>query len=308
MENKRLDVLGLGCTAVDDILYVAEYPAADAKVEVRARERHCGGLTATALVAAARLGGRCAFAGTLGDDGESRFVLDALAAEKIDVRQVIQRPGAGPIRSIIVVDESRRSRNIFYNASQAFGADPHRPSVEVIQSTRVLLVDRFGIPGMIRAARIARRAGIAVVADFETFQLPRFDELLALCDHLIVSESFARRFTGARTPRAGVARLWGKNRQAVVVTCGADGCWYRDESNSKPRHCPAFPVQALDTTGCGDVFHGAYALALARGLPIEERLRFASAAAGIKATQHGGQSGIPNARKVREFLRQRAPS
>jgi sugar/nucleoside kinase (ribokinase family) len=301
--NKRFDVLGLGCAAVDDILYVPRYPAADGKVEVRLRERHCGGLTATALVAASRLGARCAFAGTLGCDADSFFVRGVLKHAGVNLRHVVTRDDAGPIRSVIVVDETRRTRNIFYDASRALGADPKQPAWAVILAARVLMVDRFGIPGMIRAARIARSAGIPVVADFESRHSPRFGELLDLSDHLIVSRAFARTLTNARTPAAAAARLLGPRRSAVVVTGGSDGCWFFDRQMTRPRHLPAFRVRAIDTTGCGDVFHGAYAAALARNEELVERLRFASAAAALKATKRGGQAGIPTWTQVESFLR-----
>lgn len=303
--KKRFDVLGLGSTAVDDILYVPSYPLADSKVEVRERERHCGGLTATALVAAARLGARAAYAGTLGDDADSRFVLQTLRRERVNVRHVVPKAGAGPIRSVIVVDETRRTRNIFYSTQGAWGAHPRLPAKEVIQSARVLLVDRFGIPGMIRAARLARAAGIPVVADFESSHLPRFAELLALSDHLILSENFARRITRTRDARTAARKLWSADRAAIVITCGAKGCWYLGGGMKAPSRWPAFQVETRDTTGCGDVFHGAYAAALARGAGMDERLRIASAAAALKATRHGGQAGIPTERQVRRFLAQR---
>jgi sugar/nucleoside kinase (ribokinase family) len=302
IRHSAFDILGLGCAAVDDILYVPSYPPADAKVEVRARERHCGGLCATALVAASRLGARCAYAGTLGADESSRFVLDRLKREGVDVRQVIRRDGAGPVRSVIVVEEMRRTRTIFYDPRSAVGANPRLPAKEVILSARVLMVDRFGISGMIRAARIARSAGIAVVGDFESENLPRFRELIALTDHLILSRNFACRLTGARSASAAAAALWRADRHAVVITCGAEGCWFLEDRNRKARHLPAFRIQALDTTGCGDVFHGAYAAALARGMELIDRLRLASAAAAIKATRHGGQSGIPTLAAVKSFL------
>jgi len=300
--SKRYDVLGLGCSAVDDILYVSNYPAADAKIEVRARERHCGGLTATALVAAARLGARCAFAGTLGRDAESNFVMETFGREGIDTQHAVRRDGAGPVRSVIIVDETRRTRNIFYETKHALGADPKLPPQNVILSARVLLVDRFGIPGMIRAARIARANGIPVVADFESDHMPRFGELLDLIDHLIVSESFAGRLTKTRSTSAALRKLWNESRSVVIATGGDRGCWFVDGTHRNPQHYPAFPVKAVDTTGCGDVFHGAYAAALARGLPLAERLRMASGAAALKATKHGGQLGIPTRSTLRKML------
>jgi sulfofructose kinase len=300
----RIDLLGLGCTAVDELLYVDAYPPADAKVPVRRRERQCGGLTATALVAAARLGAKCAYAGTLGDDEHSRFVIRALAREGVDTRPVVRRLDARPVRSVIVVDERRQTRTIFYDVKEVQGAHPTLPTKRLILSSRVLFVDRFGIEGMLRAAGIARAAGIPVVADFESTGQPGMDELLKLADHLIVSEEFAFTVTKADHPALAAARLRRGGHAVVVVTCGERGCWFQECGWPLPRHQPSFAVRAVDTTGCGDVFHGAYAFALARGLSLGERIHLASATAALKAMRRGGQAGIPTLREVRRFLEQ----
>jgi len=297
------DVLGIGCTAVDDLLYVEAYPAPDTKVRLRRRERQGGGLTATALVAASRLGARCAFAGVLGDDEDSRFVIDTLSHEGIDVGPLVRRPSARPIHSTIIVDETHHTRTILYDLAGTVGADIEAPTAEVIRDARVLLIDHYGVEGMTRASRIAREAGVAVVADFERQDWPGFAGLLALVDHLIVARSFAERLTGAGTPEEAIERLWGSGRQLVAVTYGADGCWYRDASSPGGLiHQSAFVVPVRDTTGCGDVFHGAYASALARGMGADERIRFASAAAALKATRGGGQWGIPTREETERLL------
>lgn len=303
--DPSIDVLGLGCVAVDDLKYVAAFPAADGKQQVIGRQRQCGGLTATALVAAARLGARCAFAGVLGDDDLSQFALACLRREGIDLTHVVRQPTARPIHSTIVVDETRQTRAILYDLEGAVGASPCEPSEDLIRAARVLFVDPLGVEGMIRAARIARAANVAVVADFESDEHPRFGELLALVDHLILSADFARRITGQDDPAAAVQALWSADRAAVVVTCGSAGCRYLTAESSRVVRQPAFAVEAIDTTGCGDVFHGAYAAALAVGMPPAERVRFASAAAAIKATVRGGQAGIPDRAAVERFLRER---
>lgn len=298
------DVLGLGCVAVDDLLYVEHYPPADAKVPVRQRERQCGGLTATALVAAARLGARAAFAGILGHDDDSRFVVDCLRREGIDLSHLVFRDGVRPIHSTVIVDETRRTRTILHDLTGATGADPTVPPDEVIQATRVLFVDQFGIEGMTRAARVARAADIPVVADFERGDWPGFAELLALVDHLIVSRHFAARQTGLTEPAVAVQALWTAARQVVVVTAGEEGCWYRGEEESGLlHHQPAFAVAAVDTTGCGDVFHGAYAAGLAQGMDLPARIRLAAATAALKTLRPGGQAGIPSRAIVEAFLR-----
>jgi sugar/nucleoside kinase (ribokinase family) len=295
------DVLGLGCVAIDDLLYVPGYPVPDTKVQVRRRERQCGGLTATALVAASRLGSRCAYAGVLGDEPLSQFVMDHLQKEGVDTSYVRIREGARPIHSIIVVDESRLTRTILYDLEGVYGAEADWPEESVIRSTRVLYVDHFGIEGMIRAVRIARSAGIPVVADFERGEMPGFSDLMEPVDHLIVSQAFAQWLTGISNPAVAAAKLWHPGRAAVIVTQGECGCWCA-AGPSKTTHYPAFQVEAVDTTGCGDVFHGAYASALARGLDLPGRIRFASATAALKATHRGGQAGIPGREQVEPFL------
>jgi sulfofructose kinase len=302
--NRSFDILGLGCVAVDDLLYVPSYPPADAKVRVRRRERQCGGLTGTALVAASRLGARCAFAGVLGSDELSTFVANRLRNEGIDTSHIRTREGARPIHSSIVVDESNQTRTIFYDLDGVFGAESGWPSAELIRSVGLLYVDHFGIEGMTWAARIAREAGVAVVADFEEKDWPGFPELLELVDHLIISLDFARRLCGEAQGESAAIKLWNGRQRAVVVTDGGAGCWYLHAGEPRvPRHLPAFRVEVVDTTGCGDVFHGAYAAALVQGREIAECVRFASAAAALKATRTGGQAGIPTRAAVDEFLR-----
>ncbi len=309
MKNKvNFDVLGFGAVAVDDLVYVDAYPPPDAKLSVLRSERQCGGLTATALVAAARLGSHCAYAGVLGTDDLSNDAAQRMREEGIDLAHLCQRPEARTIHSFIVVDVAKSTRNIFANEIGFVGADPDWPEAEVIRASRVVLVDHFGLPGMIRAARLARESKIPVVADIEKASGKDFAELLSLADHLILSESVIPALTGQADPAAATQALWATDRRAVVITCGNQGCWYLGQGrSSSPVHQKAFAVKTVDTTGCGDVFHGAYASALARGAALSECIRFASAAAALKATQPGGQFGIPNCEAVDAFLRNHEP-
>src|SRR5690348_15723099 len=135
--GKTIDVLGLGAVAVDDLIFVDAYPPADAKARVLRRERHCGGLTATALVAAARLGARCAYAGVLGNDELSEFALNCLNKEGIDTSHVQRARAARPVHSNVVVVERRGTRNIFFDLENVAGAGLHTPA-SLVASSRVL--------------------------------------------------------------------------------------------------------------------------------------------------------------------------
>jgi sulfofructose kinase len=299
-DHDRYDVLAAGIVAVDEVLVVAEYPQPDRKVYVLERRRGCGGNAATALVAAARLGARCAYAGTLGRDDLSEFILERLTDEHVDVQHVTRRSDARPIHSIIVADRTSGSRTIFFDASEFVG--PDGLSASLIRRTQVLLVDHMRIEGALRLARIARDTNVPIVADLEggADQLG-FAELLKLVDHLVLSYDFASELAGATHPADAANALWTADREAVVVTCGAEGSWYRGRSGGV-HHCPAFTVVVRDTTGCGDVFHGAYAAALSRGIQLPERLRLASAAAALAANTLGGTEGAPDSDMVAALI------
>jgi sugar/nucleoside kinase (ribokinase family) len=302
----KFDLLALGAVAVDDLFYIGSYPRPDEKTPVLRRERRCGGMSAIAAITACRLGGKGAYAGVLGRDELSDFAAAQMRREGVDLRHLARRAGVRAIYSVIMIDSRTGTRNIFFDIRGAMGAARDWPPAPVIRSARVLFVDVFSVPGMIRAARIARAAGIPVVADFEKDGQPGFSTLLSLTDHLILSQSFAAKLAGLSDPRRAVVKLWAAGRQLAAVTCGARGCYYVTAENpAQPRHQPAFKVKAVDTTGCGDVFHGAYAAALARGLGLSECIRFAAAVAALKASQAGGgQRGIPTLARTLRLLRQ----
>ena len=184
------------------------------------------------------------------------------------------------------------------------GAGDSWPGEEILRACRVLFVDHTAPAGMARAARVARSAGIPVVADIERGESERTDELLGLIDHLIVPEEFARAATCLDDAGKAAVSLMRDGRQAVVVTCGERGSWLAG-SGVGLVHQQAFPVHAIDTTGCGDVFHGAYAAALVMGMDLPARGRLASAAAALKATRRGGQAGCPTLAEVNSFLADR---
>lgn len=297
------DILGLGCVGIDELLYVSHFPEPDSKLQIDRSEQHGGGQTGTALVAAARLGSRCAYAGALGHDPVSATVRAGLEAEGIDCAHVVYRDDARPVQAWVIVDGGQKTRTILYDLTYHVGADENGPAEATIRAAKILFIDQHGIHGNIRASQIARAAGIPIVADFEHDRFDGFDRLLPLVDHLIISDTFAAYLTGAGHPGDAARQLWTDDRALVAVTCGADGSWYYTGSG-EPQHQVAFPVDVVDTTGCGDVFHGAYAAAMARGAGVTERIEFAAAAAALKARLPGGRAGIPDRAETEAYIQQ----
>ncbi len=305
-DKQSLDVLALGSLAVDDVLYLERFPQPEEKLTVTHRVRRCGGLAGTALLAAARFGACCAYAGWFGDDELCRFIGSRLRREGIDLRHAVAWSGGGVIHSTILVDPVHHTRTVLAYRRGEAGPSADAPPFEVIGDSKVLLIDHHGLPGTLRAVRGAKERGTAIVADFERDSGPLLTEIVPLVDHLIVGLRFARSWLHRPDlhPRDAVDILWNRHRQAVVITHGEHGCYWRGREGETVRHQAAYSVRARDTTGCGDVFHGVYCALLARGCPIDERIRKASAAAALRAageTDH--PDGVPDERAVECLLR-----
>jgi sugar/nucleoside kinase (ribokinase family) len=291
----QLDVAGVGSASIDELLYVQALRTDD-KGRVKARERQAGGNIATALVAAAALGARAAFVGRLSDREEGATVRADLAAHGVDLRFAVPDWQARPVRSTIVVYD-HGDRFIAFDDLTTIGLLPG-DDLTPLHHARVVLLDTYALaPTM--AALGTDGSRVVIVADVEA----EVDAAsLEQVQHLVVPMPFARRTTGKTEPAAIVNALWSDRRSAVVVTDGAAGAWFRDATSTDCQHQPSFDVPVVDTTGCGDVFHGAYAVALTRGLDIVECVRFAAAAAAICATGRGGRGRLPTEHDIVELL------
>jgi sugar/nucleoside kinase (ribokinase family) len=297
----KVDVLGIGCATIDDIIYIYGLPPVDGKARVVSKARDFGGLTATALVAAARLGASCSYAGMLGNDPDSVAVIHDLRRSGVVVSRQLLCRDARPIRSTIITSLDQGTRSIYFDTPPVTGAPPSIPE-RTIRNARVLLLDGYGLDGCLRATKVALSANIPVVADFELDDEKGFPQLLELVDHLILSAHFALHITGTSSITASLRALWNEGRKLVAVTDGSNGCWVTTDHARDVLHVPAYPVTPVDTTGCGDVFHGAYAAALAFGYPALGAIRFASVVAALKATHLGTRQAIPSRADVEARL------
>jgi ribokinase len=310
--ESHLEIVGAGCAAVDELFSVAQYPEPDSKVPIMDERKMCGGLVATALIAASRLGVRCGYAGILGGDEYSTFVLRTLEEENVDVSLVQHQPGTGPVRARIIIDRNGGSRTILFSDTSVVWPESSVLDSKHLDGLRVLFLDHFTLASLGRPfLEKVREKGIAIVADVENSHRPDILDIMQPANHLILSAPVARQITGTATAEDALRTLWTERRDVVVVTEGERGCLYMGKQDGRgtgvgsvtgPRHVPAFQVETVDTTGCGDVFHGAYAAALARELGVEERVIVASAAAACNATAQGAYGGSPSLAELRDFL------
>ncbi len=207
--------------------------------------------------------------------------------------------------SIILVNAPTGERSILYDPGTAAEVVIGEAEADAVRAARILHLDGWNIAAAITAARVAREAGVLVSFDGSAGEAWReVGALLPLVDVLVVAREFARCFTGEDEPAAAGPALLSTGAREVVITDGANGCWYWDAAGSLRQ--PAYEVSVVDTTGAGDVFHGAYVYGLLQGWEPARRLRFASATAALKCTQPGGRLGIPNTLRVLDFLQENA--
>jgi len=295
-----LDAVGVGYSCFDFLGTHRGLPRKNSKSELSSVFLQGGGPTATALVTLARLGARAALIARMGDDLLGRAAKQELLREGVDVTGLTLEPGATSQCAFIIVDEETAERTVLWTRGTVSPLRPEELHRGLILSARCLLIDDLEIEAQAAAAAIAKEAGIPVVLDAGTARAG-VEKLVSLADHVVASEEFAPAYTGEKDPGRAAQALLREGARVAVVTLGERGCLARDEEGRRYEQ-DAFKVKAVDTTGAGDVFHGAYAKALLEGWDTRKALEFASAAAALKCTKPGGRSGIPTMGQVAAFL------
>ena len=291
--ESAMDLLGFGVAAVDELIELDRMPETDVKVDVRGHDTQVGGLCVNALAAAAKLGLRCHYVGPLGRDRLSGIVRCGLDAAGITYPGQIRDPEAGPCHAFVIIDRSSGTRTILMNKARVRAMTPDELPDALLERTRALYVDAWRLEVGISAVRRAQALGVTVFADFEEDDPGRVRPLLPFIDHLILPLAYARTLTGRTEADEVVGALEPARRACTAVTWGEAGCVYATaDAPHDVRHQPAYRVPVVDTTGCGDAFHGAYIAAVLGGQSAPEALRYATAAAALCAGAVGAQAGL----------------
>ncbi len=293
-------VVGVGLACLDQLIRWKDAALPVHENRVLDFSMQGGGLVGTALSAVTRLGGRAEWWGAVGGDWMGRMVLDSLTQEGIDVSHArVLEDGRGPM-VLVCVDGATGERHFLHSVGRL---DPQTTvgSLERLRDAGCVLVDGTLRESSTRAADEARRLGVPVVADCQWGTGERVRDLLAHVDHAILGEGRAlAQEVGDDLRRAcEIVREMGPRH--VVITLGARGLVSMEGESFRQE--PAYAVDVVDTTGAGDVFHGAFCYGLVLGLSTEDNLRFASATASLKCRRLGGRAGIPTFDEVVAFLR-----
>lgn len=290
----------LGMAVLDRIFSLPVLPTGATKAYATAMREVGGGPASTAAAAIMRLGGQARLFGRVGSDAVGGMIVAELAREGVDAAGVRRLSAAQSAWSAVAVDPAGE-RLILNFPGTGLDVPPDWIGPASLQGAGALLVDMGWPAGAAHILDLARAAGIPSVLDADLGPDPSAASLFGLADHLVFSGAALRHHAGTADPVEGLVRMRGRAPEAILgVTLGAEGYLWLD--GPAPRRAPAYDIAAVDTLGAGDVFHGAYALALAEGAAVPEAARFANAAAAVKCTRTGGRAGIPDRAEVERLL------
>lgn len=290
-------VICLGLTAMDQVWTVETLPDRAGKTRAADHASGGGGMAATAAVAVAHLGGQVRFWGRAGKDAAGLAMRRELALEGVDVEQFRLFPGARSSVSCVLVDPVGERLIVNFRGADLPDEADWLP-LEQVAAAGAVLADPRWVDGAAAVFAVAREAGVPTVLDADVAEAAVFEKLLPLTDHAIFSEQALHAFAGSVN---ALERVAGFGCAVSAVTRGADGVdWIEDGAH---HHRAAFSVEVVDTNGAGDVFHGAWAMAIAAGADTGSAAEFASAAAALKCTRRGGRAGIPDFTETLELWR-----
>ncbi|MDY6880161.1 MAG: PfkB family carbohydrate kinase [Desulfatiglans sp.] len=297
--EKAAQVIGLGQACVDYRGRLISYPREDEKAELTDLFMECGGPASTALVTLGRLGVPTSFLGSISDDLFGEEIRKHLEKEGVDRSCLSIKPGYTSQFAFIAITEKSGNRTIFWHKGTVPHLKPEEIDIGRFPNASVLHLDGLMVEASCEAARQAKALGMTVVLDGGTMR-EGTRELLSLVDILIASEKFAAPLMGG-PPTESLEALRKLGPAQVVITLGSKGSIGLD--NQEIIRAEAFKVDALDTTGAGDVYHGAYIYGLLQQWDMRRCMRFASAAAALKCQKMGSRSGIPRLEEIEGLMK-----
>jgi len=282
---------------LDLIFSVDHYPKAGSKIDGNGLCVQGGGPVPNVMIGLRRLGHQTALITAVADDLIGKMGVEALQAESVDTRFTVNKRGASDTAvGLVEIGSGRRTMVL----NRTIGVKPRDLTINRYPVPRIVHLDGRDLEACIRLAEWGRRMSATITFDIGSMRND-VSTIFPLVDHLVVADSFALPFTGARSTEQAVKRLQRLCPGVVVVTEGTDGSIGCDESGFVSQQ--AFKVENVDTTGAGDAYHAGYLYGLLHNLDLKQRLEFGSAMAALKCTRMGARSGIPTLSQVKRFLK-----
>lgn len=303
-DHRSFDILGIGMSMIDSIQVVDEFPSASGVTESPIATLMGGGPVPTALCAASMLGVRAGIIDQIGDDWCSELILKDFERFGVDCRYLHRQEARTSTYGSVMVRRSDGERHIVFTRGTFDELSVSQLPVKDLEVCPILHLNGRHWDCACEAARLVKAGGGRVSFDGGANRYEsRFIPLLAEVDILIVARDFAERLSNSGDREKQMAALGQWDAEIVGITDGEKGSWFLPRGG-REFHQPAFAVSpVVDTTGCGDVFHGAFLASLSQGGSWRECAAFASAAAACNVSAPGGRGNLPTVEKVTEMIK-----
>lgn len=303
--DKFFDVIGIGVSTVDFINVVEKFSVSEDVQKTKMMKMDCGGPVSTAIVSLARLGARTAMVDNIGDDLAGQYIISEYLKEKVDTTHISIAKNCASSVSSVIVRESDGSRIIYYSPSTAEELTHQEIDTELLSKTKIIHTNGRHLDAAISAAAFARDNGIKVSFDGGSNRYrPELIPLIHLSDICIVTRQFAETFSNEKDINRAAEFISASGPKLVVITEGISGSRMYTK-NIKGYHQKAFtPNKVVDTTGCGDCYHGAFLFGLVQNWDLIKIIEFASAAAALNVRGLGGRTALPVKSEVLELIKQ----
>lgn len=294
------DVIVSGLNVVDILLNLPEDFQSGHKHEVENIVIQGGAPAGNGASAMASLGLNTAFLGYLGENSQSSIAKKELQRFNINTSLMLKDPKAVPATALVQVD-SQGERTVFYSTNGYHPLSKSDIQEAWVKNTKLVYVDGYDVEGNIELLALAKKNGIPSVVDLEAGNKDDLIKILLLGTHVILPLEAAKYITNIDSPYDCLIKLATMTDSQLLITDGKNGSWAL--YNSDVIHQPSYNVDVVDTTGCGDSYHAAYAYGLLKGFDIKKRMKFATAFSAIVATHFGGRTYFPTENEVNNFIK-----
>lgn len=285
------DVLVGGLNILDVLVRMPDRVQRGKKHQVGELLVEGGAPAGNAACVIASLGWRTGFIGRLGDNTLSMIARSEFTRHGVIEDFFIHDPSASPGVAVVEIDSKTGTRTVFYSLAGYRHLQAADIDAGLVRKAKLILVDGYETEGALAMLEAAAGTECRSVVDIEAGEPGLLRRMISLATDAILPLDTAQSLTGRSDPADVLEELSGWTDGQVIVTDGERGSWAATLGGVL--HQPAVPVKAVDTTGCGDAYHGAYASALLDGLPLSLRMEFAAWVASRVAQFLGGRNTLP---------------
>ncbi|MCD6109699.1 carbohydrate kinase family protein [bacterium] len=299
---KKYDVVGIGGATVDHLNVVDHFPEEDEKIVPLSSSIQGGGQAANTIACMARLGAKTAMIGTVGSGAIGQYAIDSLKEEGVDTGCMIVQKEHAPALSSIIIDKGKGTRAIIADRGDLEKFVICNEMYDVIRNAKIIHSDAHFPEENMELLKFARKNGVKVCIDSEP-HTPNAKEFVNFADYLLVSRRFVEKLFSHDYEKA-LKEFIKRGAEIAVITLGKYGAIGMQKGDEQCTSIKAYPIdKVVDTTGAGDIFHGAFLYGILHGFDLKQNMQFATVAAGLKCRTIGGRRGMPTLNEVEEVLR-----